>query len=297
MNKQLWILLNLCAVALAYGQRLTPQQLQAAMAGGETFTLIDLRPQEAYAKGTLPDALRMGVREALEKKFTGQAVFFDDGLSVNRARRAVDAFAQAGKAAAELAGGYAAWKAAGLPTSERKGVSQRLERFVTYQDLTGALIEDAADVVLVDVREAAPAPSRAAVATLDAAPVFDTAATNAQTAPVDLAAELPAYRITRQPLAASPQRSALGLTASGPSSDAVQPLYILIDSGDGKADKKAAELRSAGCTRVAVLAGGETIIRRKGEPGLVRRGPGTGLTPNGAPDTKNLATVSEEVKP
>ena len=48
---------------------------------------------------------------------------------------------------------------------------------------------------------------------------------------------------------------------------------------------------------VAVLAGGETIIRRKGEPGLVRRGPGTGLTPNGAPDTKNLATVSEEVKP
>ena len=297
MKKQLWILINLCAVALAYGQRLTPQQLQDAMAGGETFTLIDLRPQEAYAKGTLPDAVRMGVRDALEKKLAGQVVFFDDGLSVNRSRRAVEAFAQGGKAASELAGGYAAWKAAGFQTSERKGFSQRLERYVTYQDLTGAMLDDAADVVLVDVREEAPAPSRAPMALLAEASPSTNAATNAQSAPLDLAAELPAYRVTRQPLAAGPQRSAFSLTASAAAPDAAQPLYILIDSGDGKADRKAVELRAAGCTRVAVLAGGEAIIRRKGEAGLMRRGPGTGLDTGVAPAAKNLATATEEVKP
>lgn len=298
MKKQLWILLNLCAVTLACGERLTPQQLQAAMAANERVTLIDLRPQESYAKGTLPDALRMGVREALEKKLVGKVVFFDDGLSVNRARRAVDTFAGAGKTALELAGGYAAWKSAGFPTSERRGVSDRLERYVTYQDLTGDLIKDAADIVLVDVRDAASAPNRSAMTLQpgeDGAGSVN-AATNALTEPLDLAAELPAYRITRQPGDAGSRRSMAGAVLSAPSSGD-QPLYILIDSGDGKANAKAAELRSSGCTRVAVLAGGETIIRRKGEAGLIRRGPGTGLFTNKGPGTKNMATISEEVTP
>jgi rhodanese-related sulfurtransferase len=301
MKKQLLMLFSLCAFTLALGQRLTPQQLEAAMAGGERITLIDLRPQESFAKGTLPDAVRMGVREALEKNLTGRVVFFDDGVSVNRARRAADAFSKAGKTAAELAGGFAAWRAAGLPTSERGGLSERLERYVSYQELTGAMLEDAADVVLVDLRDAAPAaPVRSVLAAAsegEGAAAPGSAATNAPAAPLDLSAEFPAYRVTRQPDAAGPQRSALGAGAAGPASGAVQPLYILIDSGDGKADKKAAELRASGCARVAVLAGGEAIIRRKGEPGLVRRGPGVGLATDKGPDQKNMATLSEEAIP
>ena len=295
MNRQLWLLLNLCVVSLVYGERLTPRQLQAVMAAGEKVTLVDLRPQEVYAKGSLPAALRMSVREALEKALVGKVVFFDDGLSVNRARRAVDTFAKAGKSAAELAGGFAAWRTAGFPTSERRGFSERLERYVTYQELTGAMLEDAEDVVLVDVREAAPSPGRAALA-VQASGEGEVPA-NTAGAPLDLAAELPAYRIISQPTGSGERRGVLGATAAAPSPDAVQPLYILIDAGDGKADKKAAELRAAGCARVAVLAGGETVIRRKGEPGLVRRGPGTGLSPSGATETKKLATVSEEVTP
>jgi hypothetical protein len=155
------------------------------------------------------------------------------------------------------------------------------------------MLEDAEDVVLVDVRAAAPAPGRAAMAVQ--ASGEGAVPANAASAPLDLAAELPAYRIIPQPTGAGEQRGALG--AAAPAPDAVQPLYILIDSGDGKADKKAAELRASGCARVAVLAGGETVIRRKGEPGLVRRGPGTGLSPSGATETKKLATVSEEVTP
>jgi hypothetical protein len=48
---------------------------------------------------------------------------------------------------------------------------------------------------------------------------------------------------------------------------------------------------------VVVLAGGEPIIRRKGEPGLVRRGPGTGLITDKDPSQKNMATINQEVTP
>lgn len=300
MRKQLWLLINLCAVALAYGQQLTPQQLQAALAEGETLTLIDLRPQAAYAKGTLPNAMRMGLRTALEKNITGTVVFFDDGLSVNRARRAVEAFAQAGRSATELVGGYATWRAAGFLTSEKGGVSEQMEPYVTYRDLTGDLLADAADVVLVDVREsdAATENSRSAMTVS----ITETSAVNGAdstdpSAPIDLASELPGYRITRQPLGDASSQSKTGLATAALSADTVQPLYILIDSGDGKAEQKATELRASGCARVAVLAGGEVIIRRKGAPGLVRRGPGTGLTTNALPTSKNVATISSEVTP
>lgn len=299
MNKSLCLALALCAAAQARAQqRLTPQQLQAALADGDKVTLIDLRPQEAYAKGTLPDALRMGAREALEKKLAGTVVFFDDGLGVNRARRAAETFSKAGKNAAELAGGYAAWRAAGLPTSERKGMTPRTERYVTYQDLAGAIAEDADDVVLLDVRETPPetapaAPQPAGRGLLAAEP--EPAAAPAGEEPLDLAAAFPAFRVARAPLPAQPA------AGRGPSASAAdssqQPLYILIDRGDGLAERKAAELRAAGHARVSVLAGGETIIRRKGEPGLLRRGPGAGLATDRAPDQKNMATIAEEVAP
>lgn len=290
----LWLALVLGAATLAYGsERLTPQEVQAALVAGENIALIDLRPQNAYDQGTLPDALRMSVREALEKKFTGKVIFFDNGLSVNHARRAADTFTKAGKAAAELAGGYAAWRAIGLATSERGGISPRLEHYVSYQDLTGALLEDADDIVLIDVRTKAP-PVSAALATTAAGDDPPSAATHAP-APLDLAAEFPAYRVTRKPAAIN--ASGQLLLAAAPEPDPVQPLHIVIDSGDGQAEKQAAQLRSAGYTRVAVLAGGEVIIRRKGEAGLLRRGPGTGLTVGQPLSNQNMATISEEISP
>ena len=301
MRKHLWLWINLCAAAVAFGQQLTPQQLQAALAEGEKLTLIDLRPQEAYAKGTLPNAMRMGLRTALERKLTGTVVFFDDGLSVNRARRAVEAFAQAGQSATELVGGYAAWRAAGFLTSEKGGISERMERYVTYRDLTGAMRADAADVVLVDVRESdgtnLNSRSTLALSLASTNTASGVAASSDPSAPLDLAAELPGYRITRQPSSDAPAQNKRGLATAGVSAAAVQPLYILIDSGDGKAEKKATELRAAGCARVAVLAGGETVIRRKGTPGFVRRGPGTGLATNALPAAKNVATIGSEVTP
>ena len=45
-------------------------------------------------------------------------------------------------------------------------------------------------------------------------------------------------------------------------------LYILIDDGDGEAEKAARILKAAGIKRAAILTGGEQILRRGGSPGL-----------------------------
>lgn len=45
-------------------------------------------------------------------------------------------------------------------------------------------------------------------------------------------------------------------------------LYVLIDDGDGEAGKVAHRLKAAGITRLAILTGGEQILRRGGKPGL-----------------------------
>ncbi|MFA6632453.1 MAG: hypothetical protein WCU90_09150, partial [Kiritimatiellia bacterium] len=75
-------------------------------------------------------------------------------------------------------------------------------------------------------------------------------------------------------------------------------LYVLIDAGDGAAERTAQALKAAGISRVAILAGGETIIRRKGEPGLLRRGPGVGLADDAPAGNAGFATViQQEEKP
>jgi hypothetical protein len=67
----------------------------------------------------------------------------------------------------------------------------------------------------------------------------------------------------------------------------------LIDAGDGLAEKTAARLRAGGFSRVVILAGGETIIRRKGQAGLLRKGSGAGLISERQAQP-SLATVVEE---
>lgn len=278
--------LLLAALALA-AHGLTPAELRARLDAGERLTLIDLRPQADYDAGTLPDAMRMSLRDALQKPLKGTVVFFDDGTGPNLARRAAEQLAARNPDAQPhtLDGGYAAWRAAGAPTSERPGLSPALNRYLSYQDLTGSMTADAADVVLIDLR---PAPPRAA-ASADA-----TAPQQAAPPPVDLAAELPGFTVTRALPSGEPAPARQALGAPAPAAPASQPLYVLIDSGDGTAEHTARSLKASGVARVAILAGGETIIRRKGEPGLIRRGPGNGLEGQSAPDTSAFATVIEE---
>jgi rhodanese-related sulfurtransferase len=271
----------------------TPAELRDRLARGDRVTLIDLRPRDAYEAGTLPNAIRMTAREATQKPLTGEVIFFDDGTGPNLARRAAAQLAEANSnvSADALAGGYAAWCDAGGQTSEAKGLRPALTRYVSYQEVTGDMTEDAADIVLVDLR---PAPPRAPAAALAADP--ETGTTPAATAlpRLDLASELPGYSITRTIPGTRPQRGTLAATATPGEAQTVPPLYVLIDAGDGTAERTAQTLRAAGISRVAILAGGETIIRRKGEPGLLRRGPGTGLTDDAPAGNAGFATVIQQ---
>jgi len=117
-------------------------------------------------------------------------------------------------------------------------------------------------------------------------------------ASIDLAEALPGYRVLRYSSAAA-STSSSGLSVADVAvadESSAQPLYIVIDSGDGTAEKTAASLRASGKARVSILAGGESIIRRKGQPGLIRRGPGTGLA-GASGSGRNQAVVSEEGVP
>jgi rhodanese-related sulfurtransferase len=271
----------------------TPAELRDRLARSDRITLIDLRSRDAYEAGTLPNAIRMTAREATQKPLTGEVIFFDDGTGPNLARRAAAQLAEANSnvSADALAGGYAAWCDAGGQTSEAKGLRPALTRYVSYQEVTGDMTEDAADIVLVDLR---PAPPRAPAAALAADP--ETGTTPAATAlpRLDLASELPGYSITRTIPGTRPQRGMLAATATPGEAQTVPPLYVLIDAGDGTAERTAQTLRAAGISRVAILAGGETIIRRKGEPGLLRRGPGTGLTDDAPAGNAGFATVIQQ---
>ena len=277
---------------------ITPAGLRDLIAAGGRVALVDLRSQAAYEAGTIPDAMRMTAREAERKPFVGRVVLFDDGTGPDRAGPAATRLAERNTQvqAEALVGGFAAWCDAGEPTTARPGLRLAHERYVTYQDLTGPLAAQADDVVLLDLRPAPARPSDPAPLQALAAPVADAGGVDAAPLPVNLAAELPGFAVTRTPpgvAAGGGDGGIRPLSASAAGTGRPAPLYVLIDNGDGSAGAMARKLKAAGFSRIAILAGGETSIRRKGQPGLQRRGSGAGLDEerDGSPD---YATVVEE---
>ena len=97
---------------------LTPQQVKAALDAGEIL-LIDVREPDEFAAERIA-----GSRNLPLSKFSPSALPKADGKTVvlqcaggKRSAMAVDQCRKAGEAIeTHLAGGLAAWKAAGLPT-------------------------------------------------------------------------------------------------------------------------------------------------------------------------------------
>lgn len=293
------ILLGVTLLAGA-ANAITPQELEELIQTGEPPVLIDLRPRAAFEAGSLPNAMNMSLREALEKPLSGHVVFFDEGLGADRAGAAAEALAGKNNAiqADRLAGGYAGWLDIHGQTGERPGLKPVSVRYVSYQQLTGSMADNANDVVLIDLRPQ-PAMKSAAVG----APVRLTGPRpdiSSDSTEIDLKNELPGYRVSRElPRRATRktgimtlQSQAVSDAENGSASGAPTPLYVLIDSGDGTAEKTAARLRADGYSRVVVLAGGETIIKRRGKEGLIRRGPGAGLSGKSLSHNPNTATLS-----
>ncbi|HEX5340259.1 MAG TPA: rhodanese-like domain-containing protein [Gammaproteobacteria bacterium] len=101
-------------------REITPQELSAKLAG---VTVIDVREAEEFQAGHLPGAINIP-RGLLEFRVDGHPVVSDRERAIvlqcqggGRSALATVAMQELGyKDVTNLAGGYAAWAAAGLPT-------------------------------------------------------------------------------------------------------------------------------------------------------------------------------------
>jgi rhodanese-related sulfurtransferase len=156
-----------------------------------------------------------------------------------------------------LEGGYGAWESGQGLTTQARGLKPEALNFISYAQLKAAKADD---VVLVDLRHPPAANPNAAAAASAAQPL------------TDLAQAFPGFQITHSAFSAQPQIKSTG-TGSGP-----PPLLVLVDNGDGTASEMARSLQGNGIKRYAILAGGELILARQGQPGLQRLGAGTHST-------------------
>lgn len=231
----------------------SPADLQARLDAGEHVTVVDVRPAALYKNGHISGAINIPASLVPLKGLPqlGRVVVCDDGLGPDTATAAAAALNQKPGITAEvLAGGFAAWENNLGKSTKSAGMQPEELPVITYDRLKAA---QGPDVTLVDLRKPSPAAESA---------TSGRQAKEAVSLLSDLSAEFPKSRVTTSPFDGAAQRAK--------SSESAPPLLVLIDNGDGSAQAMARTLKANGIKRFAILAGGEEIIARKGQPGLQR---------------------------
>ncbi len=224
--------------------------LAAQLAAGEKVTVVDVRSTDHFKAGRIPGAINIPAALCPDKRLPplGRVVVYDGGLGETNATFAAAVLSRKPGITAEvLEGGFAVWEATQRETTALPGLKQEKLPFITYADLKASR---ATDLVLVDLRSPdveGPMPKSA----------------KEPTPLTDLQGEFPNARLTRDPFATG---------RTGRSSRTPPPLLVLIDRNDGRAQATARTLRLNGITRFVILAGGEDILARHGQPGLQRSG-------------------------
>ena len=224
---------------------ISPAQVQQLLNSGEKITFVDVRLNVLFQKGHIPGAINIPSQLVPEKPLPplGRVVVYDDGLGADDAVAAAAALNQKpGITAESLDGGYAAWEMAQSSTTQSGGLKPEATPVITYAQLKQ---KQSSDVVLVDLRQSAPAVTSASAATKSSA------AKVAAQPLTDLQSEFPKARIARSPFAVSSPRT----KASAASVSTPLPLLVLIDNGDGSAQKMARALKANGITRFACSGG------------------------------------------
>jgi rhodanese-related sulfurtransferase len=229
---------------------LSPADLQAKLNAGAKLTVIDVRNLGLYQKSHIPGAINIPAVFCAEKMLPrlGAVVVYDSGVGRDEATpAAITLNAKPGISAEVLEGGFAGWLQAQGPSTKAHGLHPESTPLISYADLKAAQGDN---LVLVDLRK----------------PVLQARQNDGNTAPpaplTDLRKEFPAAAVASSPFNLPQTRQ------SG--SGSISPLLVLIDSGDGAAQAMAAALKANGISRFAVLAGGESILARRGEPGMQR---------------------------
>jgi rhodanese-related sulfurtransferase len=230
-------------------------------------TVIDVRTPALFSRSHIPGAINIPASLCPQKNLPplGKVVVCGEGLARDNTAAAVAALAaKPGLIVDVLEGGFAAWESAPTLTTRPGGMEPEAPNYITYSELKAA---KSGDTLLVDLRgRAAPA----------AQTLRQNSAQSDQPPLTDLAREFPGLSSTRTPFNAVRPLSLVSSTAP--------PLLVLIDDGDGAAVAMARTLRGKGVKRYAILAGGETILARHGQPGLQRSSPAA-RPPNSTPQS------------
>jgi rhodanese-related sulfurtransferase len=244
----------------------TTAELQALLAQGEKLTVVDVRSEELFKAGHIPNAINIPHRVVARKNLPplGRVVVCDRGLGEGNAAHAVELLNEKPGIQAEvLEGGYAAWETNLGGTTVPPGFQPERLNYITYQNLADINTED---VVLVDLRKPAePSTGR-----------YTRQGVSVETAPLSaLDEKFPGKVVVNSPFDISAVSSRTGGTGNlqrmSSESEKV-PVMVLIDNGDGEAEKTARVLRANGIRQVVILAGGERIIERDGSAGMKRMG-------------------------
>jgi rhodanese-related sulfurtransferase len=217
---------------------ITPEALRDALATGEKLTIVDIRDSRAFKACHIAGAINIPATVCPHKRLPalGDVIVYGDGVDVETTAAAAAALDQkAGIDAEVLAGGLMAWRDRGLPCTEPRGVQAERLPTIAYDQLA-RMAPANENLVLVDLRTQ-PDGARSALTSLN-----DT--------------------FPGKPVTASPFGGAR-------SDEDRTDIYVLIDNGDGSAQKMARKLRAAGIQRFVILAGGEETLKRGGAPGSV----------------------------
>ncbi|VGO16049.1 hypothetical protein PDESU_04639 [Pontiella desulfatans] len=260
--------LGLAGLLALGAEAVSPAELDALLQSSTKVTLIDVRDESMFRHGHIPNAINVPERVLALKKLPplGFVVVYGQGFGEDLSG-AVDILNEKpGIKAEALDGGYAAWQTRKGRTTQATGFQKEALNVITYQNLQDLDTTD--EVVLVDLRKE-PEP--------EATSGIQARQADALPAPTltPLAEKFPGKTVVKSPFEVA---GVAGSGHQGRQADAVgreAPLMVLIDNGDGEAQKMARILKANGVHRVVILAGGEKILERDGAAGLQRLGMGS----------------------
>lgn len=278
--KKMWFCVICFAIGLfvapATSFAVTAQQLHEMLGRGDKVTIIDIRSKWAYAKSHIPGAINIPARIIATKRLPslGTVIVCGDGIRTGLTLEAVqDLNAKTGICADMLEGGFGAWDALNLPNTRKSGLGRERLRYLSYQDFEKAAAENP-DMVLVDLRRTRQEDETAVAGGTRSKGARRGASRDIGGHVTDLSEKFPGLdciKLDRKLGRAGKAEDVSIAGLLGGRGAHHRKLYVLIDDGDGVAQKIAHRLKAAGIRRVVILAGGEQILRREGRPGLKRQ--------------------------
>lgn len=231
-------------ILMETGWALTPLELKKILDQGDDVTLIDIRSTALYTQGHIQNAINIPASLIPMKRVPGfgPAIVYGDGIRTDITKGAVEDLNRLnGIQVQVLEGGFAAWESLNFTTTRAKGLNKRRFHYLSYQDLK-SVAADNKDVVFLDMRSESERLT-------------------------DLSTSFPGLSSIR--VRDKSQRSSSKIDKQRKTRH--ERLYILIDDGNGESEKMAKILMAKGVGRLAIMTGGERMLRREGRSSQMKK--------------------------